>query len=493
MSKKKNKNKNKQSTNSTQPLQQNDEIQNSTSPPSRHNPIPPQRSDPEGSRDTDTANNILQKQQQQQPDGMQNFYAELPPAENSNSTSSEDWHSGHEESYAAEVRVRTLLGRLDCDGAEPSSVREQDIFRILELNEVTDVEALYKTSKERFVLILGSEDSASKCRSMELSYASGDARVSLLFRERKRASTFVTIFCPEYISCRAVELAFSNFGEVDRVFYGTHKFNRNIRNGKRHVRIFPTGGSPNVLPRKVTFPEGISRDVLYKGKLVDCHRCSTCLGLGEGCTEVVGKEPDEVLQEQLNSPRDHTPSPSETPATDDTSTVVDEHREIETESNHESVPNQSDPEAEISDSPSLEEGEIESDCTSNLQESDKDSPPRKLRSFFKQGNPFKNLPEPKPEHFDSNVFSPGFRIRRYDQQLIFTEMVEHYEVQEQCRFHAAFYSAMELMHIWSMPKYFSILEKNCKDFNFNYGWNLSVPEYEAHMVNIVNLCHDFLG
>ena len=490
MSKKKNKNKNKPSTSSTQPLQQNDEIQNSTSPPSRQNPIPPPRSDPEGSRDTDTANNILQKQQQQQPDGMQNFYAELPPAENSNSTSSEDWHSGHEESYATEVGVRTLLGRLDCDGTEPSSVREEDIFRILELNEVTDVEALYKTSKERFVLIFGSEDSASKCRSMELSYASGDARVSLLFRERKRASTFVTIFCPEYISCRAVELAFSNFGEVDRVFYGTHKFNRNIRNGKRHVRIFPTGGSPNVLPRKVTFHDGISRDVLYKGKLVNCYRCNTRHGLGEGCTEVVGKEPDEDLQEQLNSPRDPTPPPGGTPATDDTSTVVDEHREIETESNHESVPNQSDPEAEISDSPSLEEGEIESDCTSNVQESDMDSPPRKLRSFFKQSNPFKNLPDPKPEHIGSTAFKPGFRISRGDQHVIFAEMVDYYKIQDQYRFHAAFFSAMKLMHTRSLPQYYSILEKNWKNFDWGYGWNLSVQEYEAHIVNIVNLCRE---
>ena len=84
---------------------------------------------------------------------------------------------GHEENYAAEMRVRTLLGRLKCEGAEPSSVREKDIFRILELNEVTDVEAVYKTSGERFVLIFGSEDSASKCRSTELSAVSGDVAI----------------------------------------------------------------------------------------------------------------------------------------------------------------------------------------------------------------------------------------------------------------------------------------------------------------------------
>ena len=123
------------------------------------------------------------------------------------------------------MRVRTLLGSLMCEGTEPSSVREKDIYRILELNEVTDVEALYKTSGKRFVLIFGSEDSALKCLDAELSAVTDNKSVSLVFRKRRRAPMFVTLFLPEYISCQAVELAFSNFGEGDRVFYGTHKFN----------------------------------------------------------------------------------------------------------------------------------------------------------------------------------------------------------------------------------------------------------------------------
>ena len=78
--------------------------------------------------------------------GMQNFYLELPP-ENADSSSSEHWHSGHEENYAAKVRVRTLHGRIICELAEPSSIREEEIYWLLESNEVTDVEALDKTSK----------------------------------------------------------------------------------------------------------------------------------------------------------------------------------------------------------------------------------------------------------------------------------------------------------------------------------------------------------
>ena len=52
----------------------------------------------------------------------------------------------------------------------------------------------------------------------------------------------VTINLPEHVSDQAVEPALSNFGEVVSVFKGRHKFNRKLRNGKRHVRIFPAGG-----------------------------------------------------------------------------------------------------------------------------------------------------------------------------------------------------------------------------------------------------------
>ena len=192
---------------------------------------------------------------------MQNFHLQLPPGD-ADSSSSDHWYSSHEVNYAAEVRVRTLLGRITREGAEPSSMRDKEIYRILDLNEVTEVEALYKTLKPRFVLIFGSEDSASKCRSAEFSAVSGEERVTLLFREQRRAPTFVTIFCLEYISCRVVELPFANFGEVERVFYGTHTFNHHLWNGKRHVRIFPTGGDPKILPWRITFPDGIYRNVL---------------------------------------------------------------------------------------------------------------------------------------------------------------------------------------------------------------------------------------
>ena len=92
---------------------------------------------------------------------------------------------------------------------------------------------------------------------------------------------------PEYITCQAAELPSSKFGEVDRVFYGKHKCKRNIRNGKRHIRVCPTGGDPRALPRKITFHDGISRAVLDKRKIVNCYQCETRYALGDGCPVVV--------------------------------------------------------------------------------------------------------------------------------------------------------------------------------------------------------------
>ena len=93
----------------------------------------------------------------------------------------------------------------------------------------------------------------------------------------------MTIFLPEFIRDQAVRLAFSKFGDVISVFKGRHKFNTDVRNGKRHVKIFPAGGDPTILPRKITFHGSIQRDVLFAEKVVLCYRCKTPQMLGENC------------------------------------------------------------------------------------------------------------------------------------------------------------------------------------------------------------------
>ena len=77
------------------------------------------------------------------------------------------------------------------------------------------------------------------------------------------------------------------------------------------------------------------------------------------------KQPSVVPHEQRCSSRDPTLTPNETTATDGASTVVDEHRKAGVESGRESLSNQSDPEPDISDSETLEEGEIGGDSRSD--------------------------------------------------------------------------------------------------------------------------------
>ena len=433
---------------------------------------------PDVSRDTEpTADNT---------DGM-NFKLQLPPAE-VNPSSSEIWHTGREEDYATEVRVRTLFGRLECEGMEPNSVREKDIFRILELNEVRDVEALYKTSAQRFVLIFGSEDSALKCLDAELSFASGDERVSLVFRKRRRAPTFVTMFLPEYISCQAVDLAFSNFGEVQNVFYGTHTFNRNIRNGKRHIRIFPSGGNPGILPRRITFSDGISRDVLYKGKLVDCYRCNTRHALGDDCAGAVCQDSDTLATEQNNPPRARqpTPSPSSIAATDDTSTVVDEHREVVPESTH-SLPNPCETEANTVAPLTLEEGEIQSDSDCSVQQPEKYSSSSEVfhvLSILKQRLP--GLPEPKPEVFEWTLKDTN--TKKFKQAKFFSALVKQYNL----RGRQKDLVGLLLQSAFSLIKarnYEEDMNLHFNHFNGDLGWNISINELETILVHIFSLAY----
>ena len=100
--------------------------------------------------------------------------------------------------------------------------------------------------------------------------------------------------------------AFSHFGDVLSVFKGRHKFNRKIRNGKRHIRIFPAGGDPAILPRKIVFHGGIRRDVPFAEKVVLRYRCQTRHMLGENCPVASPTPEGSVLSctEQNETPRD---------------------------------------------------------------------------------------------------------------------------------------------------------------------------------------------
>ena len=72
----------------------------------------------------------------------------------------------------------------------------------------------------------------------------------------------MTILLSKFISDQGAKLALFNFGEVVPVFKGRHKFNRFIKNVKKHVRIFPAGGGPAMLSRKISFHGNIQRNIL---------------------------------------------------------------------------------------------------------------------------------------------------------------------------------------------------------------------------------------
>ena len=112
------------------------------------------------------------------------------------------------------------------------------------------------------------------CRILESEGVIGNFRKRVGLLRDGREPIFVTIFLPEFISDQTVGLAFSNFAEVVSVFKGRHRFNRDVRNGKRHVKIFPGRGDPAILPRKSSFHGSIKRDVLFMEKVL-CYRCKT--------------------------------------------------------------------------------------------------------------------------------------------------------------------------------------------------------------------------
>ena len=229
-----------------------------------------------------------------------------------NSRTGEVWHKSLEESHSAQVKENAQLGHLMCSEETQRKILESDIFRfrILESEGVTEIDALYKVSPSKFVLVFGSKAAKEKFKGTVIQRCFGDTEICLNFHKRvgplrnRREPIFVTILLPEFISEQAVRLALSNSGEVVTVFKGRHKFNRKIQNGKRHVKIFPAGEDPAILPRKICFHGRIQRDVLFAEKVVLCYRCKTRHMLGENCPVATPTIEDSSmsLNEQSDTP-----------------------------------------------------------------------------------------------------------------------------------------------------------------------------------------------
>ena len=178
---------------------------------------------------------------------------------------------------------------------------------------------MYKVFPLKFVLVFGSQAEKEKLFNTVIQSRFGESDLYLNFSTRGgplrngKELILVNINLPEHVSDQAVELAFSNFGEVVSVFKGRHKFNRKLRNGKRHVRIFPAGGDPAVLPTKIYFFGGASKDVLFAEKVVQCYRCKTRHMLGENCPVATPTPEGSSMShsEQTKTPQDSSPARSQ--------------------------------------------------------------------------------------------------------------------------------------------------------------------------------------
>ena len=111
------------------------------------------------------------------------------------------------------------------------------------------------------------------------------------------------------------------------------------------IEIFPTGGDLIVLPKKIIFPDSITRDVLHKEKVDNCYRSTTWHALAKNCPKAASTKADVTGSEQHKSPRDFSFHPSttpppvppphtpliRTPSPNEAFTDVDKHQEIPSE------------------------------------------------------------------------------------------------------------------------------------------------------------------
>ena len=167
-------------------------------------------------------------------------------------------------------------------GEIPEEIVELNILSIPESENVLEIGALYKIFK--FILIFESKTAKEELKSTKILSCFGDYDLTLtaIRSSQKWEGSYFCYTFPSWIhKWPGSRLAFSNFGEAVPVFKGRHKFNRNIRNGKGHVKIFPTERNSAMLPKKIIFHDSIRRGVLFAEKVVFCYRCNPRRILGE--------------------------------------------------------------------------------------------------------------------------------------------------------------------------------------------------------------------
>ena len=120
------------------------------------------------------------------------------------------WHRSLEESHSAQIRERSLPGYVQCLD-DSHQILESDIFRILKCEGVQGIEAMYKVSPSKFVLVFGSRAEKGKIFNTVIHSRFGESDLYLNFSKRGgplrngNEPILVTINLPEHVSDQAVQ------------------------------------------------------------------------------------------------------------------------------------------------------------------------------------------------------------------------------------------------------------------------------------------------
>ena len=190
--------------------------------------------------------------------------------------------------HSSKEHGKTLYGSYDI-------VEGDDSFSSLELLQImikhveqNKIGAFYKTVEGKFIVVLLNSELKGtfppefsfqeKIRNSKVNFRLQHETRKREFRQGIEDDTvFVMMFLPTLISDADVKKAFSEFGQVHRVFPGRYKNTpfSSIRNGKRHIRMTPSG-TKHDLPHQIQFREGDRLyHVLWAQKVIFCKRCST--------------------------------------------------------------------------------------------------------------------------------------------------------------------------------------------------------------------------
>ena len=200
------------------------------------------------------------------------------------------------------------------------------------------------------------------------------------------------------------------------------------------------------------------------------------------------------LKQKSNSPIEPTSSPSTTAATDNTSTVVDDQRKDQSESNH-SLPNQSNLEVDIPAPLSPGGGEIESDSDCNVQQSDKNpfsSEMNHVRHLYRKYYP--KFTKPIPDFFNQTLNNTDLGIKKDKKYKLWLLMIQYFKLRSVAKdcINTTLGNVFTRLGIKTYQKYAHILRIQLQDFNRLYSWDLSLNEYEAHLIHTLRTASDVL-